>query len=768
MSLTFVLRSRSAVIAATLTLLLVLGTSTPTSLASATGSDFGPGVTTSYRNPTSRNFADTFADPSLIRGKDGWWYSYGTSDPLRAGDQTPRRIPIARSADLVSWEYVRDAFTANTVPTWAASDAGLWAPDIRYVDGQYRLYYVVTQTTVTDEPNDNAIGMATAPSPVGPWTDSGAPVIAPRHGLGQSGDFLWTFDPSVVTNTDGSQWMFYGSYYGGVFAQRLDAEGRTPIGPPTMVAVDNKFEGAYAVHRNGYWYLFASTANCCAGPTTGYSVQVGRSTSITGPYVDAQGAPLNQSRAGGTPVLNQNGNSWVGTGHNAIATDLAGQDWIVYHAIDRADPYLDGTEGINQRPMLEDRLDWIAGWPVVRGDRGPSDTPTVGPVTGGYWTTDFSGGIPAGWTVTPGWSSASDPQSGRYAAATRAGVLLSRSTMSSVRVEADLRSATAAYGLRVDLEQSVVQAVIDPLTRSIRLQQRRNGRLVASAQAQLPAGFVATAWHSVSLQLLSGTAVAAVSNARLGDPQAMLSVRLHGSSRVGASGALAEGRGVGVDNLSVLPPTPPVTRRVVEHVPHRLDPAGSDEFSGSSLDAGWSWVRRDAAATASAGSLVWPTEAADLTGNANDAGVLLRSPGPGAWTVETKLSIDLGTDSVRNFQQAGLVAYVGDDLFARFDHVAIFNTRQTEFGMERPYAGRLSYGGTLVGPPASTTWLRLTHHIDPVGGEHEIRAWSSRDGRNWVKGGVWTLPAGSDVKVGLVSHGGAGATARFDYFRLFR
>src|SRR3712207_9020215 len=48
---------------------------------------------------------------------------------------------------------------------------------------------------------------------------------------------------------------------------------------------------------------------------------------------------------------------WIGAGHNAIATDLAGQDWIVYHAIDRADPYLTGTEGINERPMLMDRLD---------------------------------------------------------------------------------------------------------------------------------------------------------------------------------------------------------------------------------------------------------------------------------------------------------------------------------------------------------------------------------------------------------------------------
>jgi hypothetical protein len=170
----------------------------------------------------------------------------------------------------------------------------------------------------------------------------------------------------------------------------------------------------------------------------------------------------------------------------------------------------------------------------------------------------------------------------------------------------------------------------------------------------------------------------------------------------------------------------------------------------------------------SGGALRWPTQAEDLVGDQNQAGVLLRDAPDGRWAVETKLSIDLGVDTVRNFQQAGLVAYVDDDLFARFSHVAIWNTRQTEFGKEMPYAGRLQYGGTIVGPPADTTWLRLTHRTDPRGGEHELRAWSSRDGDTWVKGGVWTLPADADLRVGLVSHGGEGATASFDYVRTYR
>src|SRR5438067_843371 len=63
-----------------------------------------------------------------------------------------------------------------------------------------------------------------------------------------------------------------------------------------------------------------------------------------------------------------------------MATDDRGQRWIVYHAIDRNRPFLDAPFGVNRRPMLIDRLDWVRGWPVVRGGCGPSDSLQPGPV----------------------------------------------------------------------------------------------------------------------------------------------------------------------------------------------------------------------------------------------------------------------------------------------------------------------------------------------------------------------------------------------------
>jgi GH43 family beta-xylosidase len=734
---------------------------------------------TSYTNPVSSRFADTYADPAVIRGKDGWWYAYGTTDPLREGEGTRHLLPMSRSKDLVSWEYVGDAFTEATLPDWADTSRGaaLWAPDIRYVDGQYRLYYVVTETTETDEPNDNAIGVATSDSPTGPWTDSGDPVVGPRRGgAGEPGNFLWTFDPHHVVGPNGTEYLFYGSYYGGIHVTELTDDGTEATGAPTMVAIDNKYEGAYVVKRNGWWYLFASSANCCAGPTTGYSVHAGRSRDLRGPYVDREGVPLNQSRAGGTPVLAQNGNRWIGTGHNAVATDLAGQDWIVYHAIDRNDPYLDGTEGINERPMLIDRLDWIDGWPIVRAGAGPSETRQPGPTTGGPTVTDFTGGITRAWVADGGWRTVTSGQAGTSIASTGNGTntVLTRTPLpKQVRVEADLRrragSTSGEYGLLAAVQSrqgNSISAVIDPTTGRLVVRTTGGGRVTGQQTASLPADYSHEDWHSLVLEIRGGVATAELTHARLGDPLATASLRLPaGAARAGQAGAVARGAGVEVDNLSALPAAALVTRRVPAPQPGRLLPGSSDEFNGTTLAPGWTQVRAPQV-TVAGGQLRWPTENADLTGDSDNAGLLLREPPAGDWTAETKLTIDLGTDTIRNFQQGGLIAYVDDDLFTRLSHVAIWNTRQTEFGKEMPYAGRLSYGGTIVGPPAETTWLRITHRTG-ADGERKLQASTSTDGRTWVRGGVWTLPADADVRVGLISHGGAGATSQFDYFRLY-
>jgi arabinan endo-1,5-alpha-L-arabinosidase len=706
-----------------------------------------------YTNPVSRDFADTFADPAVIRAKDGYWYSYGTTDPLREGEGARHIIPTARSADLVNWTYVGDAFTESTLPGWAAPDAALWAPDIRYLDGVYYLYYVVTQTTVTDERDDNAVGVATAPTPTGPWTDSGGPVVGPRRGdSGNPGDFKWTFDPSQFTDIDGTRYLYYGSYYGGIFVTELSEDGTEAVGEPTMVAIDNRYEGAYVVRHGRWYYLFASEANCCAGPTTGYTVFAGRSASPRGPFSDRDGISLVTSRVGGTIVVTPNGNTWVGTGHNAVVTDLAGQDWLVYHAIDRRDPYLDEPFGINQRPMLLDRLDWVDGWPTVRAGRWASEEPQRAPVTDWAVSGSFHLAAPASCEpdveVTRGRSPA------------------------DYRAEADLRlgEGTAAAGLVTSWrsKRNYLVSWLDREAGALVTDVVRGGKSLGRRATALPQGFRSDVWHNVAAELRGRVLTVEVTDARLNDPVAVQRRELPpGTGGAGAVGAAARCGQADAANLGAAGLYDPVNRQVP---PPRVGGVlYSDQFADGTVGGdGWTWVRPDPAATETGGVLRWPTQAADLVGGGNDASLLLRDAPSGAYTVETKLAIDLGTDEIRNYQQAGLTAYVNDDQVLRLSHVAIWNTRQTEFGKEQPFADGTSYGGMAVGTPAPVTWLRLSHRIDPANGEHEFRAASSRDGRHWTWGGVWTLPAGTSPRIGLISHGGAGAVAEFDYFRIYQ
>jgi arabinan endo-1,5-alpha-L-arabinosidase len=350
----------------------------------------------SYRNPMSLRLPDgaqaaSCADPSVLRGHGGdrHWYLYCTSDALRADelgpDGTPliHNVPMFRSVDLVHWTYAGDAFA--TKPSWVSKF--LWAPDVVYHGGRYLMYYAASDTSLPG--GGSAVGVATSNSPTGPWTDSGSPVVPPTPHPNGSGDKRWEFDPEVIY-VGGHTYLYFGSYFGGVFARELTADGLSSIASTeTPIAIDNRYEGTFIVRHNGWYYFMGSATNCCNGPLTGYAVFTARSRSPLGPFLDRDGRSILDARVGGTPVLTQNGNRWVGTGHNAVLTDYSGQDWIVYHAVDRTDPYYAGDVGYTKRPALIDPLDWRHGWPVVRGGAGPSDRPMPGPAAQPGWRTAY-------------------------------------------------------------------------------------------------------------------------------------------------------------------------------------------------------------------------------------------------------------------------------------------------------------------------------------------------------------------------------------------
>lgn len=302
-----------------------------------------------YENPVITPVA---ADPTIIRAPDSTFYLYATQDAWADGDGD-HYLPIFKSDNLVDWTYVGDVF--DSIPAWGSGQY-LWAPDISKRSDTYYLYYSYVQQAAAP-----CIGLATAPAPEGPWEDLGEAVFCSGEiGVPNSIDpFLWTESDQPT--------LFWGSF-AGVYAITLNEEGTEAVGEKVQVT-DDRFEGAYVHKHDDYYYLFVSAGTCCEGAESTYQVYVGRSRSLTGPYVGPSGTDL--LHGGGLRILAE-GNGWVGPGHNSIATDDAGHEWLVYHAIPRYNPRL--ANGANRRPVLIDRITWENGWPVINGGEGPSNS----------------------------------------------------------------------------------------------------------------------------------------------------------------------------------------------------------------------------------------------------------------------------------------------------------------------------------------------------------------------------------------------------------
>ena len=322
------------------------------------------------------------ADPAIYKeqvGGSDTWYLYCTSDALYAGDPNPHFINIFQSSDLVNWIYDGNAFPG--LPTWAnVNGAALWAPAIKYFNGQYYLYFAASATALTG--NGSAIGVGTSSNPAGPFVDSGAPVVEPELATNCcAGSYRSTIDPDEIQDSSGQRYILFGSFAGGLYVRKLSADGLTSDKmSEQQVAVDNRYEGGNWWLHDGYYYLFASSTNCCDGPLSGYGVFVGRATTPMGPYVDAAGIAMTSITPGGTPVIRMNGNSVIGPGGNVVLTDESGQDYMLYHGILASSPYYAVNVGYTARPGFLDALDWVNGWPIVRGGFGASDKDAPQPV----------------------------------------------------------------------------------------------------------------------------------------------------------------------------------------------------------------------------------------------------------------------------------------------------------------------------------------------------------------------------------------------------
>ena len=297
-----------------------------------------------------------FPDPAVIRAPDGFYYAYATQTE-RDGKWV--NLQVARSTDLRSWEYLGDALPAK--PGWASRTQDFWAPHVQQADGRYFLYYSAKpDAALSDDKRGLCLAVATASAPHGPFTDMGKPLLC--------GDTFVNIDPMAFDDpATGKRLLYWGSGFQPLKVQELAADrmsfasGSRAIDLMPIVKSEdpNEYqklvEGAWVVRRGRWYYLFYSGDNCC-GPRAHYAVMVARSRSATGPFENAP-----------DKVVLQKFSIWNAPGHNSVATDESGNDWMLYHAVDVRQPRVKVADEPNtRRVMLIDRIEWKDGWPVVR------------------------------------------------------------------------------------------------------------------------------------------------------------------------------------------------------------------------------------------------------------------------------------------------------------------------------------------------------------------------------------------------------------------
>src|ERR1035437_6583283 len=299
-------------------------------------------------------------DPSTVARYKGKYYVYSTG----------RGIPFYSSPDLVTWtregsvfEKIPDAVHAG-VPKNDGTCA--WARDIVRVGGEFYLYYAVSSWGSFQ----SAIGLATNPvldpkDPAYKWTDRG--VVVSSSGT----DDLNAIDPGVIWTRegapDGTLWICYGSYHGSIRITQLDPKTGLALRPKELgaaIATARESEASDLIFHDGYYYLFVNHNSCCKGKNSEYNIRVGRSRSVTGPYLDKHGEAM--AKGGGSMFLAAHDHR-IGPGHFGRVLDYdasadgaeGGPERFSIHY--EADMTRNGRSVLDVRPLL-----WsLDGWPVA-------------------------------------------------------------------------------------------------------------------------------------------------------------------------------------------------------------------------------------------------------------------------------------------------------------------------------------------------------------------------------------------------------------------
>ncbi len=276
-----------------------------------------------FKNPVLN--AD-YSDPDAIRVGDDYYLTSSSFEDIPG-------LPILHSKDLVNWTIIGHALKRQPPFDHFSKPQhgnGVWAPAIRYRNGEFLIYY--------PDP-DFGIYLVKAKNPAGPWSE---PVLV------EGGKGL--IDPCPLWDDDGKVYLvhaFAGSRAGiksVISVKQMNAEGTKTLDAGVLVydghETDQTIEGPKFYKKNGYYYIFAPAG----GVPTGWQLVL-RSKNVYGPYerkvVMAQGK---------SPVNGPHQGAWV--------TTQTGEDWFLHFQDKEAYGRV-----VHLNPMK-----WINNWPVIGVD----------------------------------------------------------------------------------------------------------------------------------------------------------------------------------------------------------------------------------------------------------------------------------------------------------------------------------------------------------------------------------------------------------------
>ncbi|KAH8693951.1 glycosyl hydrolase [Talaromyces proteolyticus] len=299
--------------------------------------------------------------------------------------QTGSGIAYSKASDLSGpWTSVGEVLDGKPSVIDKGNRYDPWAPTVIQHNNEFYCFYSVS----TIGSRNSSIGVATSATLApGSWTDHGALINTVSGQYSNISPYTVSnaIDPSVIVEVIGGQaYLTFGSYWTDIWQvpltadllsvqnpQQPNAKHLSLTTPTSQSDSERPEEASWISYKAPYYYLWFSKGFCCGLdinnlPPAGqeYSIRVGRSSSVTGPYLDKNNTDL--LNGGGEVVYGSNSNGQVyAPGSSGVLTNYWGRDVLYYH-------YLNQSIGLaNDDAFLGyNYLDYEGGWPVVTTTSG--------------------------------------------------------------------------------------------------------------------------------------------------------------------------------------------------------------------------------------------------------------------------------------------------------------------------------------------------------------------------------------------------------------